>query len=74
MIVDSVLAIRKGLTGSDQKFPTVSIETKDSIIANGITNTDVRAEVKSPKIVDTINGVPIYADGGFGSSTAAIFS
>lgn len=74
VIVDSVLAIRKGLTGSDQKSPTVSIETKDSIIANGTTNTDMRAEVKSSKIVNTINGAPINADGGFGSSTGEIFS
>lgn len=34
----------------------------------------MRAEVKSPNIVDTINGMPIYADGELGSSTAAIFS
>ncbi|OCL12659.1 PLC-like phosphodiesterase [Glonium stellatum] len=74
VIVDSVLAIRKGLRGSDQTPPITSVDVKNSIIANGTANTDARAEANSVKLVDTINGVPIYADGGLGTSTAAIFS
>jgi glycerophosphodiester phosphodiesterase len=77
VIVDSVLAIRKGLTGSDQNKPAEPTEaglasSNSATLATAMSGpTD--SKLSSPEIVDTVNGVPIYANGGLGNSIAAVF-
>ncbi|KAK5004352.1 Glycerophosphocholine phosphodiesterase [Cryomyces antarcticus] len=60
VIVDSVLAIRKGLTGSDAKAVASPPQT------NGANDTR--------QVTGTVNGVPIYANGSVGDINGAIFS
>ena len=71
VIVDSVLAIRKGLTTSDEDS-TPAIEKGASITAD--TLVDIAENPPAPSnnrvVVDTVNGVPVYADGG---PSAAVF-
>ncbi|TKA69425.1 hypothetical protein B0A49_04766 [Cryomyces minteri] len=60
VIVDSVLAIRKGLTGPDAKAAASPPRT------NGANST--------PQVTGTVNGVPIYANGSVGDVNGAIFA
>jgi len=73
VIVDSVLAIRKGLTGSDQK-PKGTASSNGRKEENSTVLAEDRSRYYTRKIVDTINGVPIYDSDVVGYSTAAIFS
>ncbi|KAJ9648085.1 Glycerophosphocholine phosphodiesterase [Coniosporium tulheliwenetii] len=68
VIVDSVLAIRKGLTGPDAKAEAEALRAEKEGKA-GVGNGFVH-----PKIVDTVNGVPIYENGTLGDVNGAIFS
>ncbi|KAF2706557.1 GDPD-domain-containing protein [Pleomassaria siparia CBS 279.74] len=77
VIVDSVLAIRKGLTrfndvkkDSTTNGDSADIDTLPIIDDSGGVSTQVPA---GPEIIDTVNGVPIYANGGVGNATAAVF-
>jgi glycerophosphodiester phosphodiesterase len=78
VIVDSVLAIRKGLTGSDQQVSDESAVngldiSNPAVIASNEKTDAMLQDYKGREVVETVNGVPIYADGGLDSSTAAIF-
>jgi hypothetical protein len=68
--VDSVLAIRKGLTGSEEapSLPVTPgiLEVADPLVGRVERNGTTADRV----VVDMINGVPIYADDGLGSSGA----
>ena len=80
VIVDSVLAIRRGLTGSNQQSITEA-ENGEAVIPTSVmfptsdsgTSTPAKSGIAGPEIVDTINGVPIYADGGQGGANGAVF-
>ncbi|ORY11870.1 glycerophosphodiester phosphodiesterase GDE1 [Clohesyomyces aquaticus] len=78
VIVDSVLAIRKELTGSDQQVAAHA--AIDGLLGPAVpspppTNGTSPASQSSTgrQVVETVNGVPIYADGESGFSTGAIF-
>jgi glycerophosphodiester phosphodiesterase len=82
VIVDSVLAIRKGLTGSDEDAPPPVEETNgvvlaaDPLVSKDDRSNGAAAGTISPSkrvVVETVNGVPVYADGGLGSDSGAIF-
>ncbi|KAF2182168.1 GDPD-domain-containing protein [Zopfia rhizophila CBS 207.26] len=77
VIVDSVLAIRKGLTDSDQPIPTQTADGGPTM-ANPLVTSAESAGISSMyfasrEVVETVNGVPIYADGVVGNPTAAYF-
>lgn len=74
VIVDSVLAIRKGLTDTDQEPCTEPASDATSTVPERAATIHEEVEVLKRQVVDTINGVPIYADAGLEQSTAAIFS
>lgn len=74
VISDMVLKIRKGLTGSDEDSSPPS-GNGEPVTANPLIGKIEESENTSPEkreVVETVNGVPVYADGGLG--TAAIFS
>ena len=75
VIVDSVLAIRKGLTedttnGAANGGTIVAISPMVSSDGESVTS----RESSEREVVETVNGVPIYADGGLRSSTGAVFA
>ncbi|EON61162.1 hypothetical protein W97_00374 [Coniosporium apollinis CBS 100218] len=72
VIVDSVLAIRKGLTGPDAKAEAEALKAAATKEEEG--GAEGSNGLMHPKIVDTINGVPIYAHGTLGGVNGAIFS
>ncbi|KAF2120467.1 Glycerophosphoryl diester phosphodiesterase family-domain-containing protein [Lophiotrema nucula] len=85
VIVDSVLSIRQGLTGSEDKSKTngssslggeVGPEQPAESKSNGGSESigDARPAPASPvrQVVQTVNGVPVYADGE-GNGAGAIF-
>lgn len=73
--MDSVLAIRKGLTSSDEE--TTSAPTNNGPVSADPLVGKVDGEcvpVPDNRVVaETVNGVPVYADGGVGNPSAAIF-
>lgn len=76
VIVDSVLAIRKGLTGSDEEAAEVSrTDGEAEAMPDPLVGSAEGNGPLSPtrEIVSTVNGVPVFADGGVGSPTAAYF-
>lgn len=75
VIVDSVLAIRKGLTGPDAKAEAEALKAAAAKEGEGgAEGAEGSNGFMHPKIVDTINGVPIYAHGTLGGVNGAIFS
>jgi glycerophosphodiester phosphodiesterase len=69
VIVDSVLAIRKGLTGTDVG---PNLEPFAGLV--GPPNTDGPTMLGGTEVKDTDNGVPIFDHGGVSSLHGAIFS
>ena len=64
VIVDSVLAIRKGLTGPEST-PQSSTATEPAVtpaVPNGTTD-GATLPIRSRDVTATANGVPVYADG-----------
>lgn len=80
--MDSVLAIRRGLTGSSGDKEVVEVGNEEVAIpaekvfptASSDTTSLLAPSISGPEIVDTVNGVPIYAHTGQGSSAGAVFS
>lgn len=81
VIVDSVLAIRKGLTSAEEDESSQAATTangtstsKDSDpVVGRVENQESSQPSDAREVVETVNGVPVYADGGLGNPSAAIF-
>lgn len=69
VIVDSVLAIRKGLTGTDVG---PNLEPFAGLV--GPPQTDGATTPGGTQVKDTINGVPIFNHGGVNGLHGAIFT
>jgi glycerophosphodiester phosphodiesterase len=69
VIVDSVLAIRKGLTGTDVG---PNLEPFAGLV--GPPNTDGATTPNGTVVKDPVNGVPIFNHGGVDALHGAIFS
>lgn len=73
--MDSVLAIRKGLTGSEEEAADASAnedaETGLDPLVGSVEGTGPLSPTR--EVVSTVNGVPVFADGGVGSPTAGAY-
>lgn len=67
--MDNVLAIRKGLTGTDVG---PNLEPFTGLV--GPPQTDGTTTPGGTEVTDTVNGVPIFDHGGVDSLHGAIFS
>jgi hypothetical protein len=72
VIVDNVLAVRKGLTSKGKISTSVTPSTAPATPAAADIGDPFA--VSKPPITATVNGVPIYANGAIGALHGAVIS